>query len=138
LAVPNNLIVASGVGWMTIVGSVLLANAAWMLAQRLSASGAASGKVVEHEVITGVTGDMDSVPTTLYHAVIEFADHSGSYHRFTAVGGDLKRHPARGTRVAVRYRRRDPQTAYVATFAQMWVMPIAWAAVGGAILYIWW
>jgi hypothetical protein len=133
----NNLSIWSGAGWMTFVGSVLLANAAWMLAQRLSASGAASGKVVEHEVRTGMTGEVDSVPTTLYHAVIEFADGSGERHRFTAVGGDLRRHPARGTRLPVRYRRGDPQTAYVATFAQMWVMPIVWAAAGGAILYIW-
>ena len=131
------MIVPGGVGWMTMIGSVLLANAAWMLVQRLSASNASNGKVVDHEVRTGVTTEVDSVPTTLYHAVIEFADGSGRRHRFTAIGGDPKRHPPRGTRVPVRYRRRDPETAYVATFAQMWVMPIAWAAVGGAILYIW-
>ncbi|MEO7156984.1 MAG: DUF3592 domain-containing protein [Vicinamibacterales bacterium] len=123
---------------MIFIGSVLLANAAWMLIQRLSARGTARGKVVDHEVRTGESSDTDSVPTTLYHAVIEFTPPSGTRHRFTAVGGDLERRPRRGSQVQVRYRRGNPETAFVATFSQMWVMPIAWAVAGAGILFIWW
>jgi hypothetical protein len=58
----------------------------------------------------------------------------GQRYRFTVVGGDTERRPARGTRMRVRFRPGDPEAAYMATFANMWVMPIVWALAGAIAL----
>jgi hypothetical protein len=119
------------------VGAGLLANAAWMCIERLSASGVTTGRVVDHEVTTSSSIEPSSEPTTLYRPVIEFAYRQRRY-RFTAVGADLKPRPERGTRMRVRFRPGDPETAYVATFSNLWVMPLVWAVSGALALYIAW
>lgn len=119
------------------VGAGLLINAVWMLVQRLSARGVASGRVVDHEVTTSSSIETSSEATTLYRPVIEFTAGQRRY-RFTAVGGDPEPRPKRGTRMRVRFLPDDPETAYVATFANMWVMPIVWALAGAVALYIAW
>lgn len=123
-------------GVLACVGAGLLANAAWMVGQRLSAQGAATGQVVDHEATT-TPGAVDAIgpPTTLYSPVVEFTT-GGRRHRFTAIGGDTKRRPARGTRLPVRFRPGHPEAAYVATFATMWVMPIVWGLAGMVALAI--
>jgi hypothetical protein len=122
---------------LAFVGAGLLVNAGWMLVQRLSASGAASGQVVDHEGTTSLSIDSSGEATTLYRPVIEFTDGQRRY-RFTAVGGDREPRPTRGTRMRVRFRPGDPETAYVATFSNMWVMPIVWALAGAVALYVAW
>ncbi len=121
---------------LTFAGAALLANAAWMCVQRLWARGIAMGRVVDHEATT-TSGSIDSVgpPTTVYRPVIEFTTGQQRV-RFTAVGGNTERRPARGTRMRVRFRPGNPEAAYVATFANMWVMPIVWALAGSLALYL--
>jgi hypothetical protein len=119
------------------VGAGLLVNAVWMLIQRLSASGVTSGRVVDHEATTSSSIEPSSEATTLYRPVIEFTNGQRRY-RFTAVGGDREPRPTRGTRMRVRFRPDDPETAYVATFSNMWVMPIVWALAGAVALYVAW
>lgn len=118
-----------------VVGVVLLANAAWMVVRRVSAGLVATGRVVDHEARSVFATESSSEGTTLYHPVIEFTDRHQRPHRFTAVGGDPRRHPPRGRRVRVRYRAGDEESAYVATFANMWVMPMVWGVVGAVALY---
>jgi hypothetical protein len=122
------------------VGAVLLANAGWMVVQRLSASSVTTGRVVDYEKTTGSSPSVEasSEPTTLYSPVIEFTDHNKQRHRFTAVGGDPQPRPRRGTQMRVRYRAANPETAYVATFSRTWVMPIVWAVGGAVLLYVEW
>ncbi len=119
------------------VGAGLLVNAAWMFIERLSASGVTTGRVVDHEVTTSSTMEPSSEPTTSYRPVIEFTNGQRPY-RFTAVGGDRERRPKRGSRMRVRFRPGNPETAFVATFSNMWVMPIVWALAGGLALYVAW
>ena len=116
--------------WIRYLGYLLLFNGAWMVVQRVMARGIATGTIVEHEQRTPSSADIATDTTTLFHAVIEFVDHQNGRRRFTAVGGDTRPRPRRGTRVRVRYRPGNPHDAYVATFAQMWVMPIAWLVLG--------
>lgn len=120
-----------------LVGAGLLVNAAWMLFQRLSARGVTSGQVVDYEATTSTSIEPSSDGTTLYRPVIEFT-HGQRRYRFTAVGGDPEPRPARGTRMRVRFLPNDPETAYVATFANMWVMPLVWALAGAVALYAAW
>ena len=124
-------------GVLRLVGTGLLANAAWMLVQRLSAGGVATGRVVDYEVSTSGAIDSSTEAMTSYRPVIEFTSGQGR-HRFTAVGADREPRPKRGTRMRVRFRRGDPETAYVATFSNMWVMPLVWALAGVAVLYLGW
>jgi hypothetical protein len=53
--------------WTSSFGAALLANAAWMCVQRLSARGIATGQVVAYDETTG-SGSIDAVgpPTTVY------------------------------------------------------------------------
>ena len=117
------------------LGYLFLFNGVWMLIQRVTARGMATGKVVDHEKVTPSSADLATETTTLFHAVIEFVDAQNRPHRFTAPGGDTEPKPRRGTRLRVRYRPGTPEDAYIATFAQMWVMPIAWLAAGVAALF---
>jgi hypothetical protein len=118
-----------------LIGGVLLANAAWMVVQRLSANARATGRVVGHEARSIGASDSSSPVTTLHHAVIEFRDAGGRPHRFTAVGGDVRRHPPPGTTVDVRFPPGDPSSATVAGFANTWAMPVVWALAGA--LAVW-
>jgi len=119
------------------VGAGLLINAAWMMVARLSASGTTTGRVVDHELTTPSSTETSSEATSLYQPVVEFT-HGGRRHRFTAVGGAVEPRPKRGTRVPVRFRPGNPETAYVATFSNMWVMPLVWALSGAIALYVAW
>ncbi len=121
--------------WIRYAGYLLLFNAAWMFVQRATARGSATGRVVDFEQRTASSADIATVATTLYHPVIEFVDGQNRRRRFTAVGGDPEPKPRRGTRLRVRYRPGNPDDAYLATFAQMWVMPIAWLAAGALLVY---
>lgn len=116
--------------WVRYLGYLLLLNGAWMLVQRVTARGSAIGRIVDFETRTPSSVDIATTATTLYHAVIEFADGENQRRRFTAVGGDTEPTPRRGTRVRVRYRPGNPDDAYIATFTQMWIMPILWLTVG--------
>ena len=120
-----------------LVGAGLLANAAWIFIERVSALAVTTGRVVDHEVTVSSSMEPSSEPTTLYRPVIEFT-HRQRRYRFTAVGADLQRRPKRGTRMRVRFRPGNPETAYVATFSNLWVMPIVWALSGAVALYIAW
>lgn len=121
---------------LALIGAGLLANATWMCLQRLLARGVATGRVVDHEA-TATSGSIESggPPTTVYRPVIEFTTGAQRV-RFTAVGGDTERRPPRGSRMPVRFRPGHPETAYVATVAQLWVMPLVWAAAGAIALYV--
>src|SRR3954452_14296773 len=114
------------------IGYLLMFNGGWMLIQRVTARGKATGTVVGHEERSPSTSaDVATVATSpLFHSVIEFVDAQGHPHRFTSIGGDTERKPERGTRLSVRYRPGNPEDAFIASFAQMWVMPIAWLTAG--------
>ena len=100
------------------LGYLLVFKGGWMLIQRVTATAPSSA-------------DIDTATTTpLFHAVIEFADAQKRAHSSTLPGGDVEPKPPRGTRVRRRYRLRNPDDACLATFAQMWVMPISWLAAG--------
>src|SRR4051812_45886527 len=119
------------------IGYLLVFNGGWMLIQRVTARGKAIGTIVGHEERSPLTSvDIATVATTpLFHAVIEFVDAQGHPHRFTSTGGDTEPKPRRGTRLSVRYRPGNPDDAFIATFAQMWVMPLAWVAAGAVALF---
>ena len=121
--------------FLVVVGFALLANAVWMAVQRVSAGSAATGRVVDHEARNPGATESSSAGTTLYHAVIEFTDSHQRPHRFTTAGGDSRRQPPRGRQVQVRYRAADPELAYLATFANTWVMPMVWGVAGAIALY---
>ena len=123
---------------LAVVGVTLIANAAWMIVQRISARSVATGRGVDHEARSLGPTESSSEGTSLYHPVVEFTDRHQRTHRFTAVGGDPRMHPPRGRRVQVRYRAAAPETAYVATFANTWVMPMVWGVAGAVALYAAW
>jgi hypothetical protein len=120
------------------IGCLLVFNGGWMLIQRVTARCKATGTVVGHErAQPPSSADIATVATTpLFHAVIEFVDAQGHPHRFTSPGGDTEPKPRRGSRLSVRYRPGNPDDAFIATFAQMWVMPIAWLAAGTVALFL--
>ena len=122
--------------WIRYLGYLLLLNGAWMLVRRATARGSAIGRIVDFEKRTPSSADMATVATALYHPVIEFADGRKQRRRFTAVAGDTEPTPRRGTRVRVRYRPRNPDDAYIATFAQMWIMPIVWLVAGALAIVL--
>ena len=113
------------------IGYLLVFNGGWMLIQRVTARGEVTGTVVGHEKqCPSSSVDIATETTTpLFHAVIEFVDAQGHSHRFTSP-------PRRGTLLSVRYRPGNPDDAFIATFAQMWVMPIAWLAAGTVALFL--
>jgi hypothetical protein len=122
------------------IGCVLVFSGGWMLIQRITARGKATGTVVGHEKRCPMTSaDIATIaPTPLFHAVIEFVDGRGHPHRFTSAGGDTEPRLRHGTRLSVRYRPGNPDDAFITTFAQMWVMPMVWLAAGAAALWLAW
>ena len=126
-------------GWLfTIIGAFAVIVALGLARRTLGllSGGRAEGVVVGSERTSGAAGRDESTGVRMfYRPKVRFATADGRTLTFTSTAGHAK--PlADGTRVSVRYDRRNPEDAEVATFASLWVFPLACLVVGVTLLLI--
>lgn len=120
--------------YLSLVGSICFAIAAWLFARRVRVQFfglIATGRIVGHE-----TREADD--SIFYLPVVIYVDARGNQHQFTSVaGGTAKGKPA-STMVTVRYLPENPKQAYVSGFLHMWAAPVALFVLGAvAVLPLW-
>lgn len=112
--------------YLAAIGIIFLTLALALFTRRMAAvmrGESALGQVKGHEART-------SDEETYYLPIVEFADSSGAWHRFTSVAGDSTRSPPVGATVTVRYLSEDPKQAYIESFPHMWGAPLGCAVLG--------
>ena len=102
----------------------------------ISKSAQTTGTVVELARSTVIHVGKGPPPQPTYAPVVAFSSSDGEKHRFTAGWYATDPAYAVGDTVPVRYRRDDPQRAFIDSFAETWLLPLIFAAIGITFLLI--
>ncbi len=107
-----------------VVGLAFMGYTWWFV----SHSVATTGKVTAEEDRESTTSDGNK--ETLYYASFSYQDASGKAYTATAGNGEKTASYAVGDAVPVRYTKSNPADAKIATFGQLWLVPLVVFLVG--------
>jgi hypothetical protein len=120
--------------YLFLCGFILLALFAWMIKRRISvilSGGRATGYVVSHEM-----RDVDN--SISYHPVFVFEDHNGIQRHLTSNAGWSAPQPQTGTKIRIRYHRKNPELAFIDSFYHIWFWPFVLAGFAAVLFFFAW
>lgn len=120
--------------YLIFFGLVFLAIFVWMMKRRLNvllSGGRAQGYVVGHE-------KRHSDDSTSYHPVFSFVDHQGVQHQITSDTGWSAPRPQIGTKIHIRYQKKNPELAFIDSFYHIWFAPLMLVGFALALFFFAW